>query len=108
MRRMDRDRFGGFRLEPAPQRPPARKHQRVRTISVDHGKLDFGVERRSTDGQPHAGLCKPAAKPRLDLAQMQIIERSLGDYLRYRERVHRRTIPRSPGAIIHGQVRRPT
>jgi hypothetical protein len=48
----------------------------VRTLTVDHGKLDLGVERRSTDGQPHASVCKPAARPRFDLAQVPIIERS--------------------------------
>jgi len=83
----DDDTFAGFRLDPAPQRPPARENQRVRTVAVDHGEFDFGVKRRGVNGQPHAGFCKPASAVRLDLAQVPVVETSRRRIIAISERV---------------------
>lgn len=64
------DAFGGFRLGPAVRRSVARKYQRVRTLAVDHGKLDLDVERRGADALPHAGFCSPPADCHIDLSQV--------------------------------------
>ena len=72
----DGDTLAGFRLDPAPQRPPARENQTVRTLAVDHGEFDFFVKRRCSDGLPHAYFYKPAAGLRLDLAQVPVVEKS--------------------------------
>jgi hypothetical protein len=69
MRGMDGDPSAGFRLNPSPQRPPAREYERVRTVAVDHGKLKFDFERRGTHGLPHASFSKLGGWHRLDLAQ---------------------------------------
>jgi hypothetical protein len=64
------DRLAGLRLQPALQRPTARKYERVRTLAVDHGKLDFGVEGRGMNGQPHAGKFSQPTGRHIDLAQI--------------------------------------
>jgi len=62
---VNRYRLAGFRLEPASQRPPAWEGQRVRTLRVDHGEFNLGIKRRSSDGQPHAGILSLPGGPAL-------------------------------------------
>jgi hypothetical protein len=62
---MDRYFLAGFGFQPAPQRPAAREHQGVRTLTVDHGKFDLGFKWSALDGLPHAGNLSHAADPTL-------------------------------------------
>jgi len=57
MRRTDGDLPLGFCLDPTPQRPPARKHERVGAVAVNHGKLEVDIKGRDADGLPHGRLC---------------------------------------------------
>ncbi len=52
MGRMNVDAFGGPRLYPAPKNAPARKHQCMRTVPIDHGQLEIAVEGCSGNGLP--------------------------------------------------------
>jgi hypothetical protein len=54
MRGMHIDRSERLCLNPTPENAAARKHKRVRTLSVEHGQLEIAIERCSADRLPHA------------------------------------------------------
>jgi hypothetical protein len=49
------DPLFGFRVDPSVESAPAGKHQSMRTVILDYGKLEIVAERRGGYGLPHLG-----------------------------------------------------